>query len=151
MKLWLREGVWERQLPVVLLLAPLFLVSNRVLNVAGVVGTLLLLGLRWRATGRAVPCSPAFWPLAGLLAMTAIGLAVSLAPELSLAPALATWYGVVLFFAVLGSASDERGLRALAGGLVIGTAALVVVALLGTDWTDKTLTYLPAWIYTYLP
>ncbi len=146
-----RRILREQQLPLILLLAPCFLVSRWPIPLVGAGLIAALAALRWRATGHALTPGRAGWPLVGLLAMTAVGLLVSLAPDLSLGPGLLIAYGAVLACAVVGSVEDLRAARALAGGLVLGAAALVPIALLGTDWTDKSLTYLPAAIYAPLP
>ena len=118
---------------------------------AGIGGTALLVAARWVATGHPLASTRADWPLLALAALTAAGnsgLALT-RPEHSGGPWHLVRRNPVLHPGCLGD--QPAALLVLVGIMVMGTALLLLVAVLGTDWTNKTLTYLPRSIYEFFP
>lgn len=106
----------------------------------GAVLLLLVPGIwvcRRAVAGRFFWRTPLDGPILLLLAMAAVSLGVSAAPDLTAPRVLSLVLGVVTFYAVVGHARSDRGLL-MAGGLyLLVGAGIAAVGILGTAWLEK--------------
>lgn len=94
--------------------------------------------MRWRGQGHFVPATPADWPLFGLLLMVLVSLYATFDISFSFGKIAGLVYGVAVFYGVVAYArqSHRHLWRAVFVFLLLGLG-LVVLGLLGTQWTRK--------------
>ncbi len=119
------------------LLAPVFLLADRLPNAIMALATLAipaLWGLYRVARGRFFTPTPVDLPLVVWLATLPVGVWVAAQPALSLPPLLRYLYAVALFYALVNSLTSERKVELAGWATLIGTLLLVGVGLVGTAW-----------------
>src|SRR5579883_3243348 len=128
------RATWFSAAGLVGLAAPLLLFPDRFRGLCGAVLLLAALLQLRRATGRLTSANLPAWPVVMLAVMAALGLLVSVRPDLSWPKfcGLALDLGVFLFVAAI--ARDDRQGPRIAGVLILCCAAVALLGVLGTDW-----------------
>jgi putative inorganic carbon (HCO3(-)) transporter len=128
--------VHQIELPLLLLLAPLFLFSSP-FSVLGVAAILALWVGRWLTRGFFLPRTPLDWPLAIMCAMVPVGMLASPDMDWSVGRAALLLYGVALYYAIVAWINSPARLEmAMLAYLAVGSA-MSALALLGTAWQYK--------------
>jgi putative inorganic carbon (HCO3(-)) transporter len=109
----------------------------------GFVAALVPFAVRWIAAGSPVPDSPANLPVLGLMTMTAVGLAISPAPELGVNTAGQVVASLTLFYLLLDRLQSEADLWRGASILVILGILFAIVAPFTVQWTPDKLFDIP--------
>jgi O-antigen ligase len=121
------------ELPLLLLLAPVFLFSAKI----SVLGLAVILGLWvWRrlALGFFLPRTPLDWPLAVTCAMIPVGMLVSPDMDWSAGRAELLLYGVALYYAIVAWVTGPARLEMATLAYLAAGSAMAVLALVGTAW-----------------
>ncbi len=105
---------------------------------------------RWVAWGRASRPTPLDGPIAVLLLMVGIGLAVSVDLAWSWPRTPVILLGIATYYGLVNSIKTEKHLRRLAVGLILAGLGYTLVGLLGTDWKTVRLLELPQ-VYERIP
>lgn len=127
----------------------IFTFSDRV-PLPAVVAMGLLWMARWRATGKLTMATPMDVPILGILAMVPVSLYASVDWRLSQPKVYGLILGVAIFYAVANAIHSIRGVQFAAVALVLIDAAVVMLGLVGTDWSSTKLFSLPQ-VYGHLP
>jgi putative inorganic carbon (hco3(-)) transporter len=136
------QAVVAAELPIIVAMAPLLLFPTPArLLVLCVVPPIWILA-RF-ATGRAVPNTPLNACLLVILAMTGLSLWATFDVLFSLGKVSGVVLGVLLFWAVVRSATTSARLMAGVVVYVMAGAALAVIGLLGTQWSEKFSVFIP--------
>lgn len=130
----------DRQLLLVALLAPLFMLADRLPRPVVGLAVLALLpawGIyRW-ARGHFFTRSPVDLPLLILAATLPLGFWAAALPERALPFLIQSLIGISLFYALLNSVKGERRVLLAGGALLAGTALLAGLGLAGTAWASQ--------------
>jgi len=110
----------------------------------------LLWMARWRATGRLTMATPMDVPILGILAMVPVSLYASVDWRLSQPKVYGLILGVATFYAVVNAIRTIRRVQFAAIALVLVSAAVALLGLVGTDWSSTKLFSLPQ-VYGHLP
>jgi len=127
----------------------MFTFSDRV-PLPGLVAMGLLWMARWWATGRLTAATPMDVPILGILAIVPVSLYASVDWRLSQPKVYGLILGVAIFYAVVNAIRTIRGVQFAALALVLVSAAVVMLGLVGTDWSSTKLFSLPQ-VYGHLP
>lgn len=127
----------------------MFTFSDRV-PLPGLVAMGLLWMARWWATGRLTAATPMDVAILGILATVPVSLYASVDWGLSQPKVYGLILGVAIFYAVVNAIRTIRGVQFAAAALVLVSAAVVMLGLVGTDWSSSKLFSLPQ-VYGHLP
>jgi len=127
----------------------MFTFSDRV-PLPGLVAMGLLWMARWWATGRLTAATPMDVAILGILATVPVSLYASVDWGLSQPKVYGLILGVAIFYAVVNAIRTIRGVQFAAAALVLVSAAVVMLGLVGTDWSKTKLFSLPQ-VYGHLP
>jgi putative inorganic carbon (HCO3(-)) transporter len=145
-------GLADRQILFVGLLAPVFMLADRLPGVAVALAVLAILPL-WLlhrlGRGRFFTPTPLDMPLLLLLATVPAGVWVAAMPALALPRVLQILYGVTLFYALVNSLTSAGKIEWAGRITLLGTALLAGLGLVGTDWGATT--FLPAGLAQRIP
>ena len=148
---WLAD--W--QLVLVVVLAPVFMLADRLSNTVVALAVLAVLPVWWiyrLARGRFFSSTPVDIPILILLATLPVGYWAAALPELSIPYLIQYLIAVTLFYALVNSLAAPAGGRRveLVGWLMLaGTALLTGLALVGTAWGNSK--FLPVNPGSYIP
>jgi putative inorganic carbon (HCO3(-)) transporter len=118
------------------LLAPFF-VYPAPERLFALLGLPLLWVARRLARGRFLPRTPLDWPIVLMLVMLLVSLYATFDVGFSLPKITGLLYGIGLYYALVEWASARGRVRWAFGAFAFAGACLAVVALLGTNWTNK--------------
>jgi len=142
---------WLLALAAPFLLFPYFSPALTVLSLALV--PLIWVG-RWRSKRRITRHTPIDWPIVTLLLLLPVALWVSTNWALSIPKLTAILLGVAAYYTIVNLPSGEAWLFRLMALLVGLTAAVCLLALIGTDWfpakifpLQRVYSLLPRWIH----
>jgi O-antigen ligase len=127
----------------------IFVFTDRV-PLPGLVALGLLWMVRWRVTGRLTAVTPMDVPILGILAMLLVSLYVSVDWSLSLPKVYSLILGIAIFYAVVNAICTIRRVELTVAALVLLSAAVAMLGLVGTDWVNGKLFSLPQ-VYEHLP
>ncbi|MGA7732028.1 MAG: O-antigen ligase family protein [Chloroflexia bacterium] len=128
--------VHQIELPLLLLLAPLFLFSSP-FSVLGVAAILALWVGRWLTQGFFLPRTPLDWPLAIMCTMIPVGMLASPNMDWSVGRAGLILYGVALYYAIVAWINSPARLEMATLAYLAAGSAMAALALLGTAWQYK--------------
>ena len=132
---WLAD--W--QIVPVALLAPVFMLADRLPSGVVAVATLAILPLWWgyhRVHGRYFGPTPLDLPLLILVSTLLVGLWAAALPALALPHLLRYLFAVVLFYSLVNSLTNRRRIEMAGWAAIIGTACLAGLGLVGTAWGE---------------
>lgn len=127
----------------------IFVFSDRV-PLSGLLAMVLLWVARWRATDRLTTATPMDIPILAILTMVPVSLYVSVDRSLSLPKFYGLILGVATFYAVVNATRTVRGMQFAAVVLILLSVAVVMLGLVGTDWSHAKLFSLSQ-LYSRLP
>jgi putative inorganic carbon (HCO3(-)) transporter len=130
-------GVLTRaELPILLLLSPLFLFTSPFTVLALALIPLLWAGRRL-ARGYLLPRTPLDWPIVLMATMIPVGLLAS--PYITWGAGRSAFliYGIALYYAVVDWIDDPRRLDIVLSLYLLAGAGMSLFALAGTDWQYK--------------
>jgi putative inorganic carbon (HCO3(-)) transporter len=130
---WLAD--W--QIAPVALLAPVFMLADRLPNEVVALAALAIVPLWWNyrvVRGRFFTPTPLDVPLLILIATLLLGVWVSALPVLALPFLLRYLFAVVLFYALVNSLTNRYRVESAGWAVLIGTAFLAGLGLVGTAW-----------------
>lgn len=127
----------------------IFMFSDKV-PLAGLVALGLLWMVRWRVTGRLTTATPMDVPILGILAMLPVSLYASADWSLSLPKVYGLILGIAIFYAVVNAIYTIRRVELATAGLVLLSAAVALLGLVGADWPNTKLFSLSQ-VYEHLP
>lgn len=134
--------ITENELWLVLGLSPLLLFPNRYTLLG-----LILLPIPWicrlLAKGTLTVRTPMDIPIVGFLVMTVVSLYPSVSLYLSWPKLLGILLGASLFYALVNKVKSEKAIWVGAAALCAGGLGVALAGLVGTDWSDGKLFYLP--------
>ncbi len=129
----------------------LFIFSDQV-PLFGLVALGLLWMARWWATGRLTTTTPMDLPILTILTMVAVSLYVSVDRSLSLPKFYGLILGIAVLYVVVNATHTVRGVQLAAVALILVSAAVVMLGLVGTDWPHaKTKPFPQLQLYDHLP
>lgn len=115
----------------------LALFATPLFQVLGLVGVLLLLGLRWAAYGAPVAQTRINLPLLVVLFMVAVSLSMSPVPILAVSAACKILAGVLVFYVVFDNINSVVDMWRITALLVIGGLGLAYVATGTAQWMNN--------------
>ncbi|MGA9351515.1 MAG: O-antigen ligase family protein [Anaerolineae bacterium] len=137
------------EIPLLVIIYAIFTFSDRI-PLLGLVAIGLLWMAHWWATGRLTTTTPMDIPVLAILTMVPLSLYVSVDRSLSQPKSYGLILGVAVFYAVVNATRTIRGVQFAAVALVLVSAAVVMLGLVGTDWFPSKLFSWPA-LYDHLP
>ncbi len=118
----------------------------------GLIAVALLWMARWRATGKLTAATPMDIPILAILTMVPVSLYVSLDQSLSQPKFYGLILGIAVFYAVVNATRTTRGVQFAGLALVLTSAAVVMMGLVGTDWPPAKVKPFPGLqLYDHLP
>lgn len=127
----------------------IFMFSDKV-PLLGLVALGLLWIARWRVTGRLTAATPMDVPILGILAMLPVSLYASVDWSLSLPKVYGLILGIAIFYAVVNAICTIRRVELAASGLVLLSAMVAMLGMVGADWPSTKLFSLSL-VYEHLP
>ena len=128
----------------------LFIFSDRV-PLPGLVAVSLLWMANWWATGRLTTATSMDIPILAILAMVPLSLYVSVDRSLSQPKFYGLILGVAVFYAVVNATHTIRRVQFAAVALVLASAAVAMLGLVGTDWFPGIKFFSWPQLYGHLP
>jgi hypothetical protein len=127
----------------------IFISSDRV-PLPGLVAIGLLWAVRWWATDRLAAVSSMDMPILAILAMVPVSLYVSIDRSLSRPKFYGLILGVAVFYVLVNATRTIRRVQFAVIALTLGSAAVAMLGLVGTDWLPGKLYAWPQ-LYDHLP
>ena len=116
----------------------------------GLIAIGLLWMARWWATGKLTTETPMDIPILAILTMVPVSLYVSVDRSLSQPKFYGLVLGVAIFYAIVNATHTVRRVQFAAAVLILISATVVMLGLMGTDWSRAKLFSLPQ-LYDRLP
>jgi putative inorganic carbon (HCO3(-)) transporter len=127
----------------------IFMFTDKV-PLAGLVALGLLWVVRWRVTGRLTVATPMDAPILGILALLPVSLYASVDWNLSLPKVYGLILGVAIYYAIVNAIHAIRRVELAVAGLILLSAAVALLGLVGADWPNIKLFSLSQ-VYEHLP
>jgi putative inorganic carbon (HCO3(-)) transporter len=128
----------------------IFTFSDRV-PLPGLVAVGLLWMAHWWATGTLTATTPMDVPILDILAMMPVSLYISVDWRLSQPKVYGLVLGIAVFYAVVNATRTIRSVQFAAIALVLVSTTVVMMGLVGTDWSSKAKLFSLPQLYGHLP